>query len=399
MSEAPDVVLVGASVRSMAESAVRAGFRPRCYDMFGDADLRNLLRSVGGKWSEFVDWSQVFSGHLTKRTPLIVSGGLESSVPRDSDSLFQICCPDSAAVAEISNPAVFFPLLKNAGIEFPVWQRETPPDKSERWLVKTRQTSGGLGVSTWDHSFNNHSPFRYFQHYVPGVPASATFASDGCRSQLLGTSLVLSGCPEIGGTAFQFCGNVAPVGFSKEVQQNIMRAGEEIVRKWKIRGVFGVDFVLTDYGVCILECNPRITASHDLHELSGNGINHIALQAQLYQDPPLMPVVRNQSNGRSPQVRLILWATEDIVVDQRLSEYLLHFPACRDRSVQAGFADIPAVGAEVKAGTPFCSVYISLADAQREQLESLLGPLPFEWDAGQLLQEIQARYQLVCSGF
>ena len=40
----PDVILAGASVRSLAESAVRNGLRPVCVDMFGDEDLCRLLQ-------------------------------------------------------------------------------------------------------------------------------------------------------------------------------------------------------------------------------------------------------------------------------------------------------------------------------------------------------------------
>src|SRR5262249_1841279 len=36
-----DLVLVGASVRAAAFSALRAGFRPWCADLFGDSDLRS----------------------------------------------------------------------------------------------------------------------------------------------------------------------------------------------------------------------------------------------------------------------------------------------------------------------------------------------------------------------
>ncbi|MCA9050832.1 MAG: hypothetical protein KDA89_18970, partial [Planctomycetaceae bacterium] len=42
----PNLILVGASVRSAAQLAVVSGLRPVCVDLFGDADLRLLLSGL-----------------------------------------------------------------------------------------------------------------------------------------------------------------------------------------------------------------------------------------------------------------------------------------------------------------------------------------------------------------
>ena len=41
------LILAGASVRSLAESAMACGLRPWCVDMFADADLNLLLQENG----------------------------------------------------------------------------------------------------------------------------------------------------------------------------------------------------------------------------------------------------------------------------------------------------------------------------------------------------------------
>src|SRR4051812_35922797 len=84
MSASSDtVILIGASVRALAFSALRAGFQPWCADLFADADLQARCPVVRLPLSEYPEG---FCALLKAAPagPVIWTGGLE-----DSPQLFQ----------------------------------------------------------------------------------------------------------------------------------------------------------------------------------------------------------------------------------------------------------------------------------------------------------------------
>ena len=73
-----DVILIGASVRALADSAGRAGLNPICVDLFRDADL--LARHPDSLICPFEQYPEGFWPALQSLPPLpvIYSGGLEN---------------------------------------------------------------------------------------------------------------------------------------------------------------------------------------------------------------------------------------------------------------------------------------------------------------------------------
>ncbi|MFN5586789.1 MAG: hypothetical protein ACK5DR_15920, partial [Planctomyces sp.] len=84
------VVLAGASVRSLAESAVAAGLQPLCGEVFGDRDLLQLLEFSGGRFlgrlQSFADLPGLLRA-VPADVPLVWSGGLENA----PDLLEELC--------------------------------------------------------------------------------------------------------------------------------------------------------------------------------------------------------------------------------------------------------------------------------------------------------------------
>src|SRR3954451_12224055 len=76
MAGEPHLMLFGASVRAAAFSALRAGLRPWCADLFADADLASRCDAVGlsGKYPDaFADLVGV-----EVPGPWMYTGGLET---------------------------------------------------------------------------------------------------------------------------------------------------------------------------------------------------------------------------------------------------------------------------------------------------------------------------------
>ena len=315
---ARSVILCGASVRSLAESAIAAGFHPLCVDFFEDEDLKNLLGSGRGRFvgriNSFQQIPQVIRS-VRKSIPLLWAGGLENhtNLLRDISSTRAVIGPDLECVDQLRNPWKLYDWLTKAGIDVPRLATDATAESDCHWLRKSVTSSGGLGVGNkvaagpTDAALNAGTaqtdvhvmvaPLRdetidkaevpaaqwfaqsgvqlrdvYLQEYIDGVPMSATLCADESGLHLFGMCLQLTGWPCLGASDFLFCGNVGPVDPGEAVMRKVVAIARVLIECSGLRGVFGLDFILRQGKVWLLEVNPRLTASHMLFELQQPGL-------------------------------------------------------------------------------------------------------------------------------
>ncbi|MFG0333280.1 MAG: hypothetical protein ACF8TS_07965, partial [Maioricimonas sp. JB049] len=74
--DSPPLLLVGASTRAMAFSAIRSGFRPICCDRFADADLQAVAET-----HRIADWPEGILEILDRYpdVPVMYGGALENA--------------------------------------------------------------------------------------------------------------------------------------------------------------------------------------------------------------------------------------------------------------------------------------------------------------------------------
>ena len=182
MGTAPDIILIGASVRSLAVSAIRDGLRPLCIDLFGDADLAELLEGCAGQLlrvNQFEDVPSALAG-CRQKLPVVLSGGIEnqSSLVRTLSEHYPIAGPGLEAIESVRNPAKLFATLARCGCCVPAWydssHRLSVANRTNvRWLTKVRLSSGGTGVSLGNDITDADN--QYVQEFVDGTLVSATF--------------------------------------------------------------------------------------------------------------------------------------------------------------------------------------------------------------------------------
>ena len=151
-----DVILAGASVRSLAKSAIRDGLDPICVDMFADADLKRLLRDNASKVSgqpipiaSFEQLPEVLE-RFDPTIPLVLSGGIENHLPlleRLNKQRF-VVGPSIEAMRLVRDPHWLFSTAgssgTSSGCEVPVWYSADQLaagcvlDNQKRWLLKDR---------------------------------------------------------------------------------------------------------------------------------------------------------------------------------------------------------------------------------------------------------------------
>ncbi len=368
LKAARSVLLCGASVRSLAESAIAAGFRPLCVDFFEDEDLRELLGSGRGRFvgriDDFAQLPQLVRS-VRSTIPMLWAGGLENH----TDVLREIgrhrpvigAAPDS--IDQLRDPWTVQGWLADAKMGFPRLGTEATADANCHWLRKSVSSSGGLGIDVQrlvgPITQAAESRGMYLQEYIDGVPMSATLGADESGVRLCGMSLQLIGWPSLGASGFLFCGNAGPVDPGPHVTQQILEAAHILVDHSGLRGVFGIDFILRQGRAWFLEVNPRVTASHMLYELQQPGlIIHRHLAALGWKSVrPRKSLKKNASRtlrALSPvSARLILWAREDIHVP----EWFGFEPRSSVRIV-----DRPRPGVLVPRSSPFCSIQLTATD-------------------------------------
>lgn len=351
------LLIVGASARAAAFSALRAGFRPWCADLFADADLRRhapVMRLPARYPDGFLD---LLDGEL--RGPWMYTGGLENRpfLVRKMARRRPLWGNDQGALLAARSPFVVADLLRKARLPAPaVWG---PGDRftasARRWLVKPLAGSGGSGIHfLGDAATATVDPARcYLQEYLEGEPRAAVFVGDGRSAQLLGATRQLVGKPWLNAAPFHYCGSVGPLALTADETRALARLGSLLAAGCRLRGLFGIDGVWRNGALWPVEINPRYTASVEVIEYATE-LRALQWHAHVFEpkrsrDPA--PFAPTSCIGKA-----ILFARQS-----------LDFPL--DGPWAAGltepwhpeqlpsFADIPPTDTRIEAGKPILTIF------------------------------------------
>lgn len=357
----PQVLILGASTRAAAMSALRAGFDPICIDQFADADLRQISSvteidslSPGPKTQLASAVKQV------RHLPVIPVGGTENQPDLLRDLASQqtgYWGASPAAVASVRDP---FQLAE--GLEelkqrvLAVQPCVDPPPRDGQWVVKPIASAGGRHIAVWDEAASIPQFAHFFQQRVTGKVYSGLFLAETMPGDVrfVGLTRQLVGCTELDASPFAWCGNIGPVFLPVETEFLVRRWGNILKWKFGLTGLFGIDFMVDEAGApWLLEVNPRVTGSVEILELAcANSLlaDHVACyspeaaaQAWEFAAPPYMP-------GGDRLGRAILYAP------RRLTSQI-PLPDPIDWESAPRIADIPTPGSVIAAGQPVCSVY------------------------------------------
>jgi predicted ATP-grasp superfamily ATP-dependent carboligase len=363
MENKSHLLIVGASVRAAAFSALRAGFSPCCMDLFADEDLRRhctvtrLTEDYPAGFRSFIasdrpgpwmytggleNWPQLVED-MARRRPLWGNGMKPLLFSRDPIYLVEMM-----QMRDMPMPALV-----------PFYERSA---WKGRLLIKPRKGAGGSGIRFWT---KETGPFdkstAYCQEFIEGEPISLLFLGGGEQSRLLGLARQLVGSPWLHAGPFRYCGSIGPLDPAIIARPALEELGELLALACGLEGLFGVDGVLRDGTFWLLEVNPRYTASIEVLE-HATGWPTLTWHAQVFQHgqlpalpPPAAPVDRHVGKA-------ILFARDDLVVprdgpwisEPRSPTSVLEMPA---------FADIPAAGERIPAGRPVLTFFAAASSA------------------------------------
>src|SRR5207249_4448310 len=151
MAGEPHLLVLGASVRAAAFSALRAGLRPWCADLFGDLDLRARCPTTVLPHDCYPD---SFADLLSQAPPgpWMYTGALENR-PRLLRQLARqrlLWGNDGSVLDIIRSPQRVAQILTAAGLPCPVVLTQAPSSgQGSRWVIKPRASAAGLGIRFW----------------------------------------------------------------------------------------------------------------------------------------------------------------------------------------------------------------------------------------------------------
>jgi predicted ATP-grasp superfamily ATP-dependent carboligase len=358
------VLIFGASARAAAFSALRAGFRPWCADLFADADLCRrvpAMRLPGQYPAGFLDLIGV-----ELPGPWLYTSGLENrpfQVHRMARRR-RLWGNDRAALIEARSPFTVRQVLQRAGLPAPaLWG---PGDRlvagGRPWLVKPLAGTGGVGIRFLDDGTNGASvrlDRSYLQEFLEGESRSAVFLGDGRAARLLGLTRQLVGRAWLNAAPFRYCGSVGPLPVDADESAALERLGNVLAAGCGLRGLFGVDGIWRRGALWPVEVNPRYTASVEVIEYA-TGLPALAWHGRVFE------------TGTLP--REAVPSPVDVVGKAILfARAPIAFPAggpwsgVLDTPLPADelppFADIPPAGSVIEPGHPVLTLFARAASA------------------------------------
>jgi uncharacterized protein len=355
----PPLAIVGASTRSAAASAVRAGFQPLAADLFGDADLQHIATTtcIRPYPEGLLDWMRA-----VEPPAWMYTGALEN-YPELVDQMAWIAPlvgNPGDVLARVRSPWELAEVLTRTGFLFPEIRESAeglPADAS--WLTKTYTGASGSGVRVFSKERGAGSEEELeaaqlcYQKRIDGIPCAAVFVALDGTSVLIGVTRQLIGEPWLGSHGFQYSGSIGLLPIAETTRATVEKIGEVLTRQFELSGIFGLDFILDGHRVWAIEVNPRYTASVEICERA-TGENVIALHVVDWPGSPINVLNSSTVVGTLTHGKAILFARRDIVIASDFANMALAEALCKPWPT---LADVSPAGTIVEAGRPILTVF------------------------------------------
>lgn len=368
-AQTPPVLIVGASTRAAAQSAVRSGRQPLCVDLFADLDLQTIARCTICE-----DYPRGLPRLTAKLPPApwMYTGALENAPDViEQISQHRILFGNPAHVVRaVRRPVQLQQLLAARG--FPALEtRDQPPSPANAlvWLRKPKRSAGGMAIAACAPtaaSGPQHTQDFYWQEHRAGSPASGLYLATARQTFLLGVAEQFVGTATSSPPSpFAWCGGIAPHPDEKKLRTRLEAVGQCVADAFQLRGLFGCDFIDDGRQAWLLEVNPRYTASAELHELARNmPLLHWHILAcasgpdgtvDIDGRPLLLESSEVTAALARPPARCVAKQIVYAEFDAPAPDWSDQVPRLTPDSVPA-LADIPQPNSPLQTGHPVCTV-------------------------------------------
>lgn len=337
-------LVAAVSGRMLAASAARGGHRVVVLDCFADRDTRAaalVARAVAAPGAPRFDRRALLRAARELAPPHASAGLVAGSGFEGRTALLgrlaegrRLAGNRPEVVAAVKDPDRFFPLLDRLGAPYPEVRRAPPPGP-DGWLRKRVGGAGGTHIQP-----ATAQPARrgaYFQRREAGRTLSTLFLADGRRACRIGCSEQWV-APQPG-LPFLYGGAVGGLTLSPGLQASLDQWLDGLVAATGLVGLNGLDFLLAEERIAVLELNPRPTATLELYDPDWDGgLFDRHLEACAGRLPGALPPpgpARASTVVTAPGA----WSPSPAFA----------FPSC--------CRDLPMPGTVFQAGEPVCTVF------------------------------------------
>ena len=337
-------------------SCERAGLVPTVVDFFADHDTRSIanvhrIRSYHDLLENlnFPECHYVLFTGAMEHQKAVVERFLSRHKPLGN--------PLAGSFA-IANPLHLFQWAEANHVNMPQTQIEIPRSQG-RWLSKRIHSSGGIGIVEFKADFKKQPRDRFFQEFVGATAISVVAHADDKSAVVLGCTHQLTGLENFGASGFKYCGSIGPAKLPETMFREIARITNSLTKDFDLNGVFGIDFVINQDSIWLIEVNPRYPASLEILEIHSGMSLLFGAKTQLSTSKHVL--------GKA----IIYWNREHHLL-WRGSEDWLHLGDlfCQENlleliEAQIVIADVPNIGTTIKDGHPVLTVYATGSDKEQ----------------------------------
>jgi len=344
MKKVKKVLVLGNSVRNIACSGRKAGYIVYALDRFGDVDTRKCANKT--QILENIPFNELHKivESFDDIDAIIPGPGFENLVLKNTLSNPLKIIEDAGDKSKLAEK------MNSMGIPHPKTElADKADDMGFPLMVKPKTGSGGMKNliirnETEMNDFQNRSDSHDFiaQEFVKGIPCSASLISTGDDAVVVAINEQLIGLPWLTRIPFAYCGNITP--FHTEFKAEMEKYALQIAMEFKLQGSNGVDFMLTDKGVQVIEINPRFQGSLDTVELS-TGMSIFDAHIRSFEGE--LPELRG---FQCFAAKTIIFAEKELVITRDISDTLIE---CMNKGRAA---DIPHRGVVIGPDEPITTM-------------------------------------------
>jgi len=359
------LLLIGPSTRAMAESARRAKYDFFTIDFFGDADQKRICKNYSLKHEfkeelcieNLVKHAKELNKEKIGFTHTVYGSGFENC-PELVEELERKCVAlgNSAEVLrKVRDWGYFFKTAKSLGISAPENEivninevkKRKKITENKNFVVKPLKTGGGHNICNASElssaSFEKNEKVL-LQEFIEGKAASGIIAASKEESTFLGATKQIIGT---GFNKYKYAGNIAPLDEKKSVLKKMEEASLKIAEKFKLIGINGIDFIVKNGEVFVIEVNPRITGAIEVVERAYKvNLVDIHVKACLNNLPKLKIIKPEKFYGKK-----IIFAEQNF-----------NF---RLKKVHRFVKDVPHYNERIEARAPVCTVFAGGETSER----------------------------------
>ena len=295
------LLLIGIDTRSMLKSALKLNYDIYSASYFSTSDTPSienqkiiLNESDGESCGSFEDQFssqnilEISKDFLDEADYIIPISGVS---PSEFPSKYKRKILGSKDIENIEDKFKFFKEIKDEVLT-PMTFRLTDIDEAfeinknyndVQFILKPLQGSGGYGINLLDNASDIQFSEGEFilQEYVRGINLSSSVLADGSDSKCIINTRLLTEHDFEKNNSFRYIGNILPlteesimanVNDMEKITDDMNTTSEMLARKFKLLGSNGVDYILSEKGLHVIEINPRIQGTFECVEKS-LGIN------------------------------------------------------------------------------------------------------------------------------